>query len=247
MRRFFLPSDNIRDGVALITGTDAHHITGVLRMKDGDRVILVDGAGTEYTGEISGFEEGTVRVLLLEGQQSPAEPELKVTVWQGIPKGDRMETVIQKCTELGAVAFRPLLTERTVVKLPPEKRGRKTERWQKIAAEAAKQSRRGSVPVVHEITEIKDIDAAGLGGADNIVFWESETEQGLREYLRAGGRKKKLNIFIGPEGGFSAAEVERILAAGAVSLSLGRRILRTETAGMTALALCLYENGDMDI
>ena len=198
MNRFFV--SDIGPGTAGIAGEDLKHLSSVLRLKKGDHVMLSDGKGSECEGEIEALEPGRARVKTGPWRPCVSEPHHKLTVFQCLPKAGKMETIIQKCTELGVNAMVPVYSARCVVQ-PGREYDKKLQRYRKVAREAAMQSGRGWVP--------------GVG--------------------------RRIALFIGPEGGFEAAEVEALQNKGAQVISLGPRILRTETAGMAMVAQILYE------
>ncbi len=236
MRRFFC--DNITGTTATITGDDAHHITRVLRMKAGDALSLCDGAGYEYDAVISSVASDAVICQLGEQRKSGVESPIQVTLFQCLPKTGKMETIVQKCTELGVFSVVPVVSARCVV-VPNKDFEKKRERYNRVALEAAKQSRRGMVPEVKPLVELKKIDPHAFDLF--LVAYEDENARSLKQALRAAGEIKTIALLIGPEGGLEESEVERLAAAGAVSVSLGKHILRTETAGMAMLAQTLYE------
>ena len=187
------------------------------------------------------METAEVKVRILDKQKFTREPILQITLYQGVPKQGKMEEIIQKSTELGVHAVVPVLTERSIV---DDKKSvdKKADRWQKVAAEAVKQCRRGMIPAVENTVCLKDA-VDGFAGFDLVLFpYEDEKEKSIKEVLRGLTEKpEKAAVVIGPEGGFSAEEADLITAAGGVSVTLGKTILRTETAGPAALAMVLYE------
>jgi 16S rRNA (uracil1498-N3)-methyltransferase len=185
-----------------------------------------------------------VYVKILKEREPAVESPLRITLVQGIPKGDKIEFIIQKATELGAWGVCPVITERTVVQVTPERKNSRVRRWQAIAAEAARQSGRVRAPGVAEIATFEALCEGLEPGACKLIFREGEA-YGLKEYLRNTAPSSPVYLFIGPEGGFSPREVEAVLARGGVAVSLGRRILRTETAGLVSLSLLQYEWGDL--
>ena len=236
MRRFF--SDEIAGATATISGDDAHHISRVLRMKAGDALSLCDGAGYEYDAVITSFSQDAVVCTLGEKRESAAESPIQVTLYQCLPKTGKMETIVQKCTELGVYSIVPVVSARCVV-VPNKDFEKKRERYSRVALEAAKQSRRAMVPEVQPLTELKKIDPATFDLF--LVAYEDEGGRTLKQALRNETTPRTIALLIGPEGGLEEGEVARLIGAGAVSVSLGKRILRTETAGMAMLAQTLYE------
>lgn len=239
MPKFFINKNEISRGQVRLLGEDEKHIKTVLRAREGEEVTLCDGEGMDYLCRIASLERG-VLLDVLEKTPCEAEPEIKLTLYQGLPKADKMEWIIQKCVEIGIDRIVPMATERAIVKLD-KKEGKKLERWQKIAEAAAKQSGRGKIPEVSQrVLKFAEAveEAAGLDGA--AIPYEKETENGLRQFA-SGFSGKTAGIFIGPEGGFSEDEIALAKEKGIRPVSLGKRILRTETAGMVTAAILLYE------
>lgn len=236
MRRFF--SDAIADNTATITGDDAHHICRVLRMKAGDPLSLCDGAGYEYDATILSVSQDSVVCALGRRQESDAESSILVTLFQCLPKAGKMETIIQKCTELGVFAITPVLSARCV-SIPNSDFEKKRARYNRVALEAAKQSHRAMVPEVTPLLNLRQIDPRAFDLF--LLAYEEESERSLKQALRAANAPGKIALLIGPEGGLEEDEVHRLCSLGAISVSLGKRILRTETAGMAMLAQVLYE------
>ena len=236
MRRFFC--DNITADIATITGDDAHHISRVLRMKTGDALSLCDGAGNEFDALITSVSPEAVVCTLGEPHSGEAESPVKVTLFQCLPKTGKMELIVQKCTELGVSAIIPVSSARCVV-VPGKDYDKKRERYNRVALEAAKQSRRAMVPQVLPLIELKKIDVQSFDLF--LVAYEDEDTVSLKQALRAANAPASIALLIGPEGGLEEGEVAQLVKAGAVSVSLGKRILRTETAGMAMLAQTLYE------
>lgn len=236
MRRFFC--ENITQGTATITGDDAHHISRVLRMKAGDALSLCDGAGNEYDAVITAISQDAVSCTVGERHASEAESPVRVTLFQCLPKTGKMELIVQKCTELGVFAIVPVVSARCVV-VPNKDYDKKRERYNRVALEAAKQSRRGMIPTVLPLIELKKIDVKSFDLF--LIAYEDENTFSLKQALRAAKQPATIALLIGPEGGLEESEVAQLVKAGAKSVSLGPRILRTETAGMAMLAQTLYE------
>lgn len=239
MPKFFIDKNEISRGQVRLSGEDEKHIKTVLRAREGEEVTLCDGEGMDYLCRIASLERG-VLLDVLSKAPCETEPRTKLTLYQGLPKADKMEWIIQKCVEIGIDRIVPVATERAIVKLD-KKEGKKLERWQKIAEAAAKQSGRGKVPEVSQrVLKFAEAleDAAGLDGA--AIPYEKETVRGLRQFA-SGFSGTSAGIFIGPEGGFSENEVALAREKGVLPVTLGKRILRTETAGMVAAAILLYE------
>jgi 16S rRNA (uracil1498-N3)-methyltransferase len=253
MQRYFVTPAQFEGDRVEITGDDARHITKVMRGRLGDKLIVSDGVSREAMVEIESLEAASVFAIVIESREMRNEPRLQVTIAQSLPKGDKMETVIQKCTEIGAVSFAPFLSERTIVQYDAKKEGKRLERWRKIAKEAAEQAHRNRVPSVEQPLSWRNLLAA-FSSYDAVCFcYEKEHGSQLRDVLKPfveqalpeSDSQASLLLVVGPEGGFTEEECRAAEDAGAVSVGLGRRILRCETAGMTALACALYESGEM--
>lgn len=246
MHRFFVPSLPSGDGEFPLGPEDSRKICRVLRLNPGDEIILWDEAGSEYRALITKVTGQFVYVRVLEELENRTESPLFLSLVQGIPKGDRLELIIQKATELGVQRIYPVITERTVVRVPEERRASRMKRWQAIAREAARQCGRVHIPEIAEINTLEGILGILERGAIKLILWERETS-GLKAYLRSFSSPPRVPVylFVGPEGGFSAQEVESCIAMGGTAVSLGPRILRTETAGLIGLGLLLYEWGDL--
>ncbi|MBP1904295.1 16S rRNA (uracil1498-N3)-methyltransferase [Paenibacillus turicensis] len=251
MQRYFVQPEQFGEEIVSITGEDVKHIARVMRSQIGDKIIVSDGVSKVAITEIVMLEQQEVQSRIIEWLTSKAEPELQVTIAQSLPKGDKMEIVIQKCTEIGAATFLPFLSERTVVQYDQKKEAKRTERWRKIAKEAAEQAHRDVVPQVLSPVSWKQL-LASLADFDLVCFcYEKEDGQQLRDIVAPfvnsmlPDQQYRVAIVVGPEGGFSEAEVLAAEAAGAISIGLGRRILRTETAAMAALTCIMYESGEM--
>ena len=238
--RFFTQKENIRAGEIIIDDApDIHHITHVLRLKEGALFTVFDSDGWEYEVELLSASKKEARVKILDKMKNSREPDIRVTLFQGIPKQGKMENIIQKSVELGAGCIVPVVTSRVIGKPVG-----KTERWQKVAEEAVKQCRRAAIPpVTKEIAFSEMTDMLCSGTYDAAVFaYENEENRSLKDALRNFSEKpRSLAVVIGPEGGFSEAEARALAAAGAESVSLGKTILRTETAGPAAVAMVMYE------
>ena len=249
MHRFFVSPAQVGEQFITVTGEDVKHISKVLRLREGDEIVLCDGDCTEYRAEITSLEKNEVTARILEKSASLTEPSVQLTIFQGLPKAGKLETVIQKGTEIGVSRFVPFDCSRAVVK-PWSAQDDKCVRYQRVALEAAKQSRRGRVPVV--AAPVKFAALCEQAGAQELalVAWEDEHALSLKQALRqakAEGKKlARIAVVIGPEGGISSEEAKALKAAGALPVSLGRRILRTETAGMAAAAMILYEMDEME-
>jgi 16S rRNA (uracil1498-N3)-methyltransferase len=242
MHRFFVEPDQIAEALIVISGEDFKHITKVLRLGKDDVIEICDGRGTDYQVALNSPGDQTVSGNIIKQYPSRGEtPELVITLFQGLPKGTKMEVIIQKGVELGVYEVVPFSSLRAISQIK-DKQDKKIERWQRIAYEAAKQSKRGMIPAIRlpqTLTEIlKQVDDYDL----MILAYEDENRLTLKAALEAFEKKNevdkslKIGVIIGPEGGFDPQEVTACKAAGVVSVTLGQRILRTETAGMVVLS-----------
>jgi len=247
VHRFFLPFlPPGREEFPLPPG-QTKKIRRVLKLGAGDEIVLWDEEGTEYRARITKAAGRRVYVKILDRREPAVEPPLRVALIQGVPKGDKIELIIQKAAELGVWSICPVITERTVARVPPERRRSRLRRWQAIAREAARQCGRVHTPLIAEIAALDELWEGLKGEVYKLIFREGEG-RGLKAYLRENAPPSShapVYLFVGPEGGFSSREVAAGITAGAVPVSLGPRILRTETAGLVALSLLLYEWGDL--
>ena len=244
MHRFFIPKPFKQE--MQITGQDAHHIIDVLRMGPGDSLQVVADDGVSFVGEIMATGINTVTVIAREILRESHEPDVRISLLQGLAKGEKMELIIQKAVEIGVADIFPLAMDHSVVALDPSKAGKKTERWQKIAEAAAKQSKRDMIPAVHGVMRLPQVLQKEKWDL-LLIAYESENRISLKEVLQAHKNAKSIGVIIGPEGGLSNEEVKVAQEAGGIAVSLGRRILRTETAGLVTAAAILYETGNLGI
>lgn len=237
MNRFFA---EVSGETVRIIGEDAHHITHVLRLQKGEKIVVCDGRGVDYQAELTELAKESVSGRVLERTPSAGEPELKVTLFQGIPKGDKLEFVIQKAVELGVTQIVPVQTRRCIVKVDAKKQKAKTERWNKIAQSAAKQAGRGILPQVMAPASFLDAVEQMKGFDLPVICYEEEKKRSIKQAL-CGQRPHSAAVFIGPEGGIAPEEAAALREAGFQTVSLGSRILRTETAPIAVLAMLFYE------
>lgn len=253
MHRFFVPSESIQGDRVALEGSLVYQLTRVLRMKPGDRIVVLDDSGWET--EVVLVRLGGEQVIgqVAERRLAVGEPRTKISLYQSVLKGQRIELVLQKCTELGVVEFVPVISARCIVSSLDDV-SRKVERWQRIVLEAAEQSGRGRLPRIRPALMFTHAcgRAKRLGGL-SLIPWEEERATGLRRALGVDGadgqrgvRPFSINVFIGPEGGITADEIETARGYGLVPISLGPRILRAETAGLAVVSAILCEMGDMD-
>ena len=241
MQHFFADPSWIRDNKIYMEGKDVNHIKNVLRMKTGEDIRVNDGTGKMYLCCIEKYEGGGAVLDILKEILSDTELPSRILLFQGLPKGDKMEWIIQKAVELGAYGVIPFSAKRSVAKLDEKKAEKKRTRWQAIAKGAAEQSGRGIIPEVGRVMTFAE--ALKTAETLDVVLIPYELERGMEETARViGGIKpgQSIGVFIGPEGGFEEEEISLSREAGAVPVSLGRRILRTETAGLTALSVLMY-------
>jgi 16S rRNA (uracil1498-N3)-methyltransferase len=252
MHRFFLPPAWIQGNQVTITGPQAHQIARVLRMQPGDHVVVLDNSGWEIETQLTLVDRQNVRAEVVRRRLSNREPRTKVSIYQGALKSRNLEHVLQKGTELGVVEFVPVITERCVISdlSAVEK---KRDRWQLIIQEAAEQSRRAHLPALRStMLFAQACERSRQRGGLTLIPWEEETSVTLRHLLRTAPEGYAgawppigINLFIGPEGGFSPAEIDQARGYGMLPVTLGPRILRSETAGLVAATAVLYELGDL--
>ncbi len=245
MFRYFCTDENVDNNKVTVEGGDAKHLKTILRAQQGDRISVVTES-KEYIAEILTVNKENLICNLIEEIFNNNETKINITLCQGIPKQTKMESIIQQNVELGVKNFIPLITERAVVKLNEKDREeKKLDRWQKIAKESAKQSKRNIIPVVEPIMTVKEL-AEKLRNEDALVLvpYELEDVKLLKDVLIE--TKQNYYIVIGPEGGFDIKEIEMFQKIGAHIVTLGKRILRTETAGVVTVAAVMYECGEME-
>lgn len=241
MSRFFVPPENIgADNIIINDKQDLHHMIKVLRLSEGDEIDVSDSVLWEYRGEIISLDSDEAEIKIIDKQKFTAEPDTRITLYQGVPKQGKMEVIVQKCVELGVDTIVPVFMDRTVV-VDKGNFGKKIQRWQKVSDEAVKQCKRGIIPEV--VDSLKTKEAIAQFDQYDLVLFPYENEEGrtIKDELRNCGEPKKIAVIIGPEGGFSDEEADAIVKAGGKSVSLGKTTLRTETAGMAAIAMIMYE------
>lgn len=238
--RFF--TENISDETAVIDGEDARHVSVVLRMRKGDIAVLCDGSGTDYLAELDSSAPENCVFRILEKSENRAEPSIRLRLFQALPKGDKMDFIVQKAVECGAAEIVPIFTKRCVSRPDEKSMSRKLPRFQKIALEAAKQCGRGIIPTVGNVVELSKLETLLSPNSTRILFYEcSETplSRAVSEF------KSNVDIVIGSEGGFEPSEAEFLEGLGFVSVSLGKRILRCETAPIAAISVLMNMTGNM--
>ena len=241
MHRFFAEPGQIGEKEIVITGADVNHIRNVLRMRTGEEVLIADGRGAEYRCKLTDLSENEVRAQILWKLDGNAELASAVTLFQGLPKSDKMDLIVQKCVELGVDRIVPVSTKRAVVKLDAKKEQTRLKRWNTISESAAKQSGRGVIPEVSGVMTFgKALEEAKKLDVLLIPYERAENMAETRRVMGEIRPGQSVGVFIGPEGGFEESEVEEAVAAGARAITLGRRILRTETAGLAVMAMLGY-------
>lgn len=244
MFRYFCADDKIENNKIRVTDGDARHLKTILRAETGD-IISVVAESKEYNAEITEINKDEIICEIVEEIERNNETKINITLCQGIPKQTKMETIIQQNVELGVKSFIPLITERTVVKLNDKDREqKKLDRWRKIAKESSKQSKRNIIPEVEDILTVKElVERLRNTEAEIIVPYELEDMKILKDVLSEP--KRDYYIIIGPEGGFDIKEIEMFKEIGAYIVTLGKRILRTETAGVVASSVVMYACDEM--
>ena len=243
MYRFFVSPEQLLQEPIRISGEDYNHIHNVLRMKTGEEVLVTDQGEKEYLCEITDYDADTQEVLLrvVDVFGNNRELPAKMVLFQGYPKGDKMEQIVQKAVELGAAEIVPVMMKRCVVKLDEKKAAKKIERLNGVALSAAKQSKRGRIPEVKPAMNVEQAMQYAQSLDSIIVPYESaEGMEYSKKVIDEITDGRSIGIFIGPEGGFEPSEIEKIEAVGGKVISLGHRILRTETAGMVVLSLLMF-------
>ncbi|MDI9514760.1 MAG: 16S rRNA (uracil(1498)-N(3))-methyltransferase [Clostridiaceae bacterium] len=246
MHRFMVDPGKIRDGVISIEGSDLKHLSQVLRLGKGDTIQAFDGSGKEYTARLTEVKKDQAIAVIVDSYQADTEPRVRLTLYQGLPKMEKMDLIIQKAVELGIYRIVPVLTQRTVVQLDSSAADKKLKRWTRIAIEAAKQCRRAYVPEIERPLPLKDA-LKDSGNPDLAIALYENEKKGLKELLKCYNINDVGNIalFIGPEGGFAHEEADEMSQSGIITAGLGGRILRTETAAISGISIIMYEMGEM--
>jgi 16S rRNA (uracil1498-N3)-methyltransferase len=254
--KYFINKDNITENKIDITGGDSNHIKKVLRLGKGDSITLCDGEGTDYNAVIEEITRYNVRVIISSSIENKIEPPVLVTLFQSVPKSDKMDWIIQKSVELGVSKVIPIITERTVVR--PEKgriekdkkEANKIKRWNRIAMESAKQCGRGKIPVVYDFLTFEEAMKKASVSDILIIPYELEEEINIKEFLKNNEftdskKYRDIALIVGPEGGFTREEIYMAVKTGFRPVSLGPRIMRVETAAIAVLTIIMYEMGDI--
>ncbi len=231
------PGDEIE-----LSESDSHYLRDVLRLKKGERIRLFGSPDFEYAAEIAALSK-QLKVKVLEKSARPARQEVRITLAQSLPKTDKMDLIVQKATELGAHKIVPFVSSRSIPVLGPDKAKQRRERWQKIALEAARQCRRPDVPEISPVVSFREMLHGSAVAQLKIIFWEDEEGATIKRVLGENAGGNSIIIAIGPEGGFSPHEIDAARAHGFIPTTLGKQVLRTETAGLATLAIIQYERG----
>lgn len=241
MQHFFVTTDQVKKPYIYIEGSDVNHMKNVLRMKPGEQLSVSDGDNCRYLCQVESYEGARAVLKIVETKAVDTELSSKLYLFQGLPKGDKMELIIQKAVELGAYEVIPVSMKRCVVKLDERKAQKKVNRWNEVARSAAKQAGRGRIPKVRDVMDFPK--ALNMAKDLDVVLIPYELAEGMeqtRQVMKAVKPGQSVGIFIGPEGGFEKEEVYQTVDAGAKEITLGRRILRTETAGLAVLSILMY-------
>ena len=243
MYDFFADSSAIGEKEIIIRGSDVNHMKNVLRLQEGGQVCIHDeSTGKEYRCEIAGYEKDAVHLHIMWAEEANRELPSKIYLFQGLPKGDKMELIIQKAVELGIYEIIPVATKRAVVKLDAKKAAAKQKRWKSIAESAAKQSRRNIIPHIHEVQKFAEaVEDAKELDITLIPYELAEDMEKTKQIFDTIQPGKSIGIFIGPEGGFDEGEIALAQEKGISPITLGKRILRTETAGMAVLSVLMFQ------
>lgn len=241
MQRFFVTPDQVGEDKIRIQGSDVNHMKNVLRMRPGEEVMVSDGNNRQYRCRVEDYPDGEAVLAILEAGLVDTELPSRIYLFQGLPKQEKMELIVQKAVELGVCQVIPVQTRRCVVKLDAKKAAKKVQRWQQIAESAAKQAGRGYIPAVTEVMTFQEALAFSEALDIRLIPYElADGMEGTRKILDGIRPGQSVGIFIGPEGGFEKEEVSRAVEAGAMPITLGKRILRTETAGIAVLSILMY-------
>lgn len=248
MHRFFVSGQNIRGGRVVFDPGEAKHIERVLRLVAGDIVAVFDGSGYEYQVRLNAHGDKPLTGEVIGKALKDRETAASLYLVQGLGKGDKMDTIIQKAVEIGIKGVYPLACERSIVRLEGDKAAKRVERWQEIAVEACKQCRRNVVPEIRPIIEFAGLWPE-IEGHKTMMLYENEEAFKLGDYLKnqeaSPNTEREIFLLVGPEGGFSPEEVALARRYGCPTVTLGPRILRTETAGIAAASIILYHLGDL--
>jgi len=240
MSRFYVPKEAVEGAKITITGNEAHHVRDVMRLKVSDNVVCFDGTGNEYAGVIKKIDPQAVTVEIIKTSQPHADDPLHITLIQAIPKKEKMDYIAQKATELGVGRIIPVMTERTVVDWDDKKKARSLDRWQKIGRAASKQSGRTKLPDIMPVTSFAEALKVVKGCDLALMAALNDKAIPLKKVLK-DAKPGNIVIAIGPEGDFTEQEVDQAVKAGFKMVDLGRRVLRSDTAGLAVIAILYYE------
>ena len=248
MAHFFTDVSAVREDRICLTGEDLNHMKNVLRMKINEECTVSDGTGITYKCRIGAFNPGEAELLILSKEQNSHELKAKITLYQGLPKSDKLESIIQKSVELGAYRIVPVEMKRCIVRWDEKKGAARQKRYQAIAESAAKQSKRDIIPEVGQTLRLKEAIKEASENSD-VILVPYENADGMdytRNIIKSIGTEDRIAVFIGPEGGFETSEIEDLKDAGAKIITLGKRILRTETAGPAIIGILMFhlESGE---
>lgn len=242
MQKFFVKSEQIENDIIKITGQDVNHIVNVLRLKKDEEIqICNEDTSQNYIAQIIEYNKEKVTCNVIKKLDTTVETNVNITVYQGLPKADKMELIIQKTTEVGVKKIVPVAMERSIVKLTGKDENKKIERWQKIAEVAAKQSKRDIIPKIENVIKISELYKQIKEYDLFIVAYEDEKQLSLKELLKQNDKAENIAVLIGPEGGIGCQEIELLKQNGAIVITLGNRILRTETAPIVISSNIIYE------
>lgn len=244
MHRFFIDPDQIAGPTVRFDGEQAHQMRQVLRLRPGDRVLALDGLGRQYELVLAEVTNARVTGQVIGQAEVAGEPFVRLTLYQSLLRREKFEWVLQKGTEIGVAAFVPVITRRSLVRDTKDVNPEKLNRWRRIIKEAAEQSGRGLLPGLSPPAQFAAAALESRAADCALIAWEGDTPNTIRETLRPDARS--VALFVGPEGGFDPDEVDEAVGSGAIPVTMGRRILRTETAAVVGSALILYELGEME-
>ncbi len=240
MQRFPVNRSNIIDNQVNISGSDYKHIAKVLRLKQGNEITLFDETGTEYLGEITRINSRKIMISISGTKSVETESKLSITLLQGIPKGDKMDIIIEKATELGVKEIVPVVTERSQIR-----HTQKIQRWQRIASESLKQCRRFIAPKIHGVVNFEQALKNNINGQLRIILHKKNQDKLKNKIKNTSQHTDNITVLVGPEGGFSNEEVATAEESGFIQIGLGPRILRTETAAIAIISILQFEYGDI--
>lgn len=245
MHRFFVSPDQLTGPIVHFDADQSHQITRVLRLRSGDRVLVLDGVGQEFEVILQSIAHAQATGSITERRPAGGEPYVRLTLYQSLLKREKFEWVLQKGTELGIACFVPVISSRSLIRDTADSKPEKLLRWQRIIKEAAEQSGRGVLPQLSTPVQFPSAVAGSASHDCALIAWEKASEKTIRSALKRDSKLVNIGLFIGPEGGFERAEFEEAVAQGISPVTLGPRILRTETAAVVAAALVFHELGEM--